>query len=221
MTDDTALLPLKAWETFYFFVGTSAAALIGLQFVVVAFVGESGAATGEETLAAFGTPTVMHLCAVVLISATLVAPWASLPTAGLLVALAGLAGLAYAALVVRRARRQRNYQPVFEDWLFHAALPLVAYAGVTTAGAFVVRRHPLGGLVLLAASTLLLLFIAIHNAWDTATYVAVQRAGWRQRRASDGADAPDAATALDTPNVPNVPNVPNDLTQNNELEQEL
>jgi len=204
MSDDAALLPLKAWETFYFLVGTSAAALIGLQFVVVAFVGESGAATGEETLAAFGTPTVMHLCAVVLVSALLVAPWASLPTAGLFVMLTGLAGLVYSAIVVRRARRQRNYEPVFEDWLFHAALPLVAYAGVTTAGALVVRRHPTGGLVTLDVAMLVLLFTAIHNAWDTATYVAVQRAQGRQRRAGEG--APNAPNAPSVPNVPEAPN---------------
>ena len=196
---------LKAWETFYFLVGTSAAALIGLQFVVIAFIGETGVSnTGEETVAAFGTPTVVHLCAVLLVSAALVAPWESLPGAGLLVAGAGLAGLVYGAVVTLRARRQTNYEPVLEDWMFHAILPVLAYSGVMAAGLFVVRRHPAGGLAVLAAATLLLLFIAIHNAWDTATYVAVQRAQGRQRRAGEG--APNAPNAPSVPNVPEAPN---------------
>jgi hypothetical protein len=184
--------PLKAWETFYLLVGTSAAALVGIQFVVMSFVGESGASTGEETVAAFGTPTVVHLCAVLLVSALLLAPWASLPTVGLLVAGMGLAGLVYGAVVTLRARRQKNYEPVFEDWLFHVILPLSAYLGVAVAGLFVVRRHPAGGLAVLAAVTLLLLFIAIHNAWDTATYVALRRAQARSRGAADVPNTPAA-----------------------------
>jgi hypothetical protein len=190
---DESLSPLKAWETFYFLVGTSAAALIGLQFVVIAFIGESGVSqTGEETLAAFGTPTVMHLCAVLLLSALLVAPWASLPTAGLLVAGTGLAGLVYAVVVTVRARKQTNYEPVLEDWMFHSILPVLAYLAAAAAGLFVVGRHPSGGLVLLAAATLLLLFVAIHNAWDTASFVAVQRSQARARRAEDVPNAPAA-----------------------------
>src|ERR1700750_2522309 len=101
-----SLSPLKAWETFYFLVGTPAAALIGLQFVVIALIGETGTGTRTETLAAVGTPTVVHLSWVLLVSAVLVAPWTSLPTAGLLVAISGAAGLVYAGIVTWRARRQ-------------------------------------------------------------------------------------------------------------------
>jgi hypothetical protein len=192
-----SLSPLKAWETFYFLVGTSAAALIGLQFVVIALIGETGTGTGtgtrSETVAAFGTPTVMHLCAVLLVSALLVAPWGPLPTAGLLVALTGGAGLAYAALVTWRASRQDGYEPVFEDWLFHAILPTLAYGGMVVAGVYVVRRHPAGGLAVLAVATLLLLFIAIHNAWDTATYITVQRAqGAQPAPSAESGAAPSA-----------------------------
>jgi hypothetical protein len=38
-------------------------------------------------------------------------------------------------VVRRRARKLTEYEPVFEDWLFHAALPLAAYADVLTAAA--------------------------------------------------------------------------------------
>jgi hypothetical protein len=200
-----SLSPLKAWETFYFLVGTSAAALIGLQFVVIALIGETGSGTGTgtraETVAAFGTPTVVHLCAVLVVSALLIAPWASLPAAGLLVALAGAAGLLYAAVVTWRAREQEGYQPVFEDWLFHAILPTLAYGGVMVAGFYVVRRHPVGGLTVLAVSTMLLLLVAIHNAWDTATYITVQR-------------TQGAQSAQGTPGTPPAQNAPSGAAPN-------
>ena len=189
--------PLAVWESFYLLIGTAAAALTGLQFVVIAFIGQerAEAAVGlrEETLAAFGTPTVVHFGSALLLSALLSAPWPSLEAAGLTVALTGLAGLVYAAIVVRRTRRQRGYRPVLEDWIWHAILPVVAYLMAVVAGLSTVRHHPEAGMFSLAAGTLLLLFIGIHNAWDTASYVAVQRTRERQPQPMPGeSDAPAA-----------------------------
>jgi len=66
-------------------------------------------------------------------------------------------------------RVQTAYQPVFEDWLFHALLPLAAYAMLATA-ALATRNHIRVALWGVAAAALLLLFIGIHNAWDAVTY---------------------------------------------------
>src|SRR5256885_15057167 len=59
--------PFNAWESFYVIIGSSAAALTGLQFVVVV-LGAEARSLGPE-VGAFGTPTVVHLCAVLLMSA--------------------------------------------------------------------------------------------------------------------------------------------------------
>jgi hypothetical protein len=61
---------------------------------------------------------------------------------------------------------------VFEDWLWHAVLPLIAYA-VLLIAAIVLRSYPQRVLFVVGATALLLLFIGIHNAWDTVTYIAV------------------------------------------------
>jgi len=58
-----------------------------------------------------------------------------------------------------------------EDWVWHAALPLFAYLTLVVAAALL-SRHPEPALSLIAAVTLGLVFIGIHNAWDTITYVA-------------------------------------------------
>jgi hypothetical protein len=166
--------PLDAWEAFYVIVGSSAAALTGLQFVVIALVAESRKKSTISEIDAFGTPTVVHFSAVLLISAILSAPWPTLDGAAVSLGICGLAGVVYSVLVVRRARRQTGYQPVFEDWLFHAILPFVAYGGLLGAAATVTSR-PEGSLFWIGGVALLLLFIGIHNSWDTVTYIALDR----------------------------------------------
>lgn len=164
---------LAAWESFYVIIGSSAAALTGLQFVVIALVAESRRRSTHREIAAFGTPTIVHFCAVLLVSATLSAPWHELSNAGLAAGLCGAAGLAYVVIVVRRARRQTGYRPVLEDWLWHAVFPFVSYATLFAAG-ILLPRDPEAVLFVIGATALFLLFIGIHNAWDTVTFVVVE-----------------------------------------------
>jgi hypothetical protein len=49
--------PLLGWESFYVVVGTGAAALIGLQFVVIVLSAEMHALGSSRTTRAFATPT--------------------------------------------------------------------------------------------------------------------------------------------------------------------
>jgi hypothetical protein len=109
-----------------------------------------------------------------LVAAILSAPWQILWHVGIVIAATGLAGLVYASITIRRARRQTDYHPVFEDWLWHAALPVVAYAVLLAAGA-VLGRNETPALFTIGAVSLLLVFIGIHNAWDTVTYVTTTR----------------------------------------------
>jgi hypothetical protein len=123
---------------------------------------------------AFGTPTVVHFCASLLISAILSAPWHTLSGAGIILGACGAAGAAYGITVIRHARRQTGYAPDTEDWLWYAALPLAAYVALL-GGAILIAWHPTCSLFMIAATTLLLLFIGIRNAWDSVTYIALQR----------------------------------------------
>ena len=170
--EEVARSPLAAWETFYVIVGSSGAALTGLQFVVIALVAESRRRSTFKEIDAFGTPTIVHFCAVLLVSAILSAPWRGLLSVSIALAVCGVAGVLYGLIVFKRARRQSGYSPVFEDWLFHVVLPLFAYALWAVAG-MLLRSYPRRVLFIVGASALLLLFVGIHNAWDTVTYIAV------------------------------------------------
>jgi hypothetical protein len=171
---EVAALPFSAWESFYVIVGSSAAALTGLQFVVIALIAEARGVGGANEIDAFGTPTVVHFCAALLISATLSAPWHSVASAATVLGISGLVGVIYVAIVTLRARRATAYTPVFEDWLWHSILPFVAY-GIVVVDALFMLRDPIDALFCIGASALLLLFIGIHNAWDTVTYIATTR----------------------------------------------
>src|SRR5215467_12023648 len=115
---------LHEWESFYVIVGTAAAALIGLQFVVMTLIAERPQGASREAGAAFATPTVVHFCSVLLLSAILRIPWEEMETVTALWGLLGLAGVVYAVIVIRRMRRVSSYQADLEDWLFHGTLPL-------------------------------------------------------------------------------------------------
>src|SRR5688572_31953109 len=163
---------LAAWETFYVIVGSSAAALTGLQFVVMV-LGSEVNAFSVSTTRAFGTPTIVHFCGALLVSAIVSAPWHALWSPALGLGVCGFVGVVYVVMVARRTRRQTEYVPVFEDWLWHGVLPFIAYA-VLFAAAVVLPRHE-QSLFAVGASAVLLLFVGIHNAWDAVTYIALVR----------------------------------------------
>lgn len=177
---------LKAWENFYVIVGSSGAALTGLQFVVIALVAEIPGRGSSREIAAFGTPTVVHFCAVLFICAVLSAPWPGLWGPATVLGLSGVLGVIYAIVVVIRTRGQDGYEPVLEDWLFHVVFPFLSYAALLGAG-ISIQRHPAPALFSVGAASLLLLFVGIHNAWDTVTYLTV---GAGQKASQSSPDQP-------------------------------
>ena len=165
---------LAAWDSFYVIVGSSAAALTGLMFVVMALIADEtlDAPKSSRTVAAFGTPNIVHFCVALVISATLSAPWRALTNVAWAVGVCGIAGFIYSLVVLRRARRQTSYTPVLEDWLFHTAFPITAYTAVVIA-AMLFSKDVEHSLFAMGAAVLSLVLIGIHNAWDTVTYLAV------------------------------------------------
>jgi hypothetical protein len=168
-------LPLAGWENFYVIVGSSAAALTGLQFVVITLIGSDRSipAGGAED-GVFATPTVLHFCSVLVVACNLSSPWRDVGNAALALGIYGGFGIFYCGVVVSRARRRMtNYTPVIEDWIFHLVLPFIVYATVLV-GALVMPRNR-GALFFVGGAALLLLLIGIRNAWDTITYIAIDR----------------------------------------------
>jgi len=119
---------LTDWDSFYVIVGSAAGALIGLQFVVMTLIAARPPQQASAAGAAYATPTVVHFSVVLLLSALLRAPWQSVVLPAVLAGLIGLAGIVYMIAVANRIRLQAVYRPDSEDWMFHAVVPLAAYA---------------------------------------------------------------------------------------------
>ena len=165
---------LAGWENFYIIIGSSAAVLTGLMFVVITLTAETRGASDSGGLEAFATPTVLHFCAVLLVAAILTTPGHTAASLSFSMAVCGLGGIAYSTSITVRMRRHRAYAPVRSDWIWHILLPLIAYVCLF-GSAMVVWVGADAALYSVAAGALLLLFIGIHNAWDAAMWMAVHR----------------------------------------------
>ena len=165
---------LTRWENFYAIIGTAASALNGLVFVVVTMIyGVRQQRRNSDAFTTFNTPTVIHFCATLLIATILSAPWPMLWSVALLLGLIGLSGVVYVSIILRRMRRQPNYTPVLEDWVWNVIFPFASYIALVFAAVLLINSPELS-LFIVAAVTVLLLFIGIHNSWDNVTYIAVE-----------------------------------------------
>lgn len=165
---------IDGWENFYLIVGLSAAALMGLMFVVVSLTAASREADAAGGTHAYGTPTVVHFCAVLLVAAIVTTPGHTTGSLSFSLGVSGLGGMAYSSSIIVRMRRQKGYTPTRSDWVWYILLPLVAYVCLLGSAA-VVWVDAGAALYSVAVGALLLLYVGIHNSWDAATWMAVHR----------------------------------------------
>ena len=166
---------LEHWESFYVIVGAAAGALIGLQFVVMTLIAENPPRRVAEANPVFATPTIVHFSVCFLLSALMSVPWTSAVEAAWAWGLAGLFGFLYTLTVAARMRKQTAYMPDAEDWVFHAVLPLAAYLFLGLSASWA-QSHEHGALFAVGAAALALLFIGIHNSWDSVVFVSTGQA---------------------------------------------
>lgn len=198
--DDALRSTLDGWTNFYLITGGAAAALTGLQFVVQTLLASEpvrpvAGSDPEGGIAAFSSPTIVHLTLALVISSLACVPWPGYQSMRVAFVLLGAGGFGYIGVVLRRARGQQSYAPVFEDWLWHFLLPGAAYGGVMLA-AFFLHRGADGPMFVVGGATLLLLCVAIHNAWDTVTWFTVSLV--KRANATAPSQLEDRATASAT-----------------------
>jgi len=160
---------IAAWDSFYVIVGSSAGALVGLQFVVMTLLADSPLQLSAEAAAVYATPTILHFCAALFLSAAIRAPWPAATPIAAIWGVVGICGVLYTLINAWRMGRRISYRPALEDWAFHAALPLVAYLALMAASLAVIARWPYAAFGA-GAGVLILLFVGIHNAWDSVAY---------------------------------------------------
>jgi hypothetical protein len=167
---------LSSWQNFYMIMGTAAATLTGLMFVVTTLIAgiDAHLSTLNAAVSAYNTPTVVHFGTVLLLAGILSAPWQTFSSLSLLLGLLGLGMVFYSIIVMRRMRRVPHYQSTLEDWLWYLVFPLLAHVSLIVA-AFVLPENPALALYLVGSAVIVLLLVGIRNAWDMVTFLAVER----------------------------------------------
>src|SRR5579863_2954463 len=139
----SALLPLQDWSNFYVIVGSSAAGLTGLTFVVIALVADAHLAR-ISGLRIFITPTMVHFGSVLGIAALLAIPGHTRVSVAACMGVSGALGTIYSADTTYRMYRMHktrvDYVPVLSDWLWNTVLPLICYLGLAAAGVLALQR---------------------------------------------------------------------------------
>src|SRR5215208_5632911 len=107
MIQGSELPLLSNWQNFYMLIGTAAATLTGLMFVVTTLIASIDAhlSTLNAAVSAFNTPTVVQFGTVLLLAGLLSAPWQTFSSPSLLVGLVGLGMVFYSIIVLRRMWR--------------------------------------------------------------------------------------------------------------------
>jgi hypothetical protein len=165
---------MAGWDNFYVMIGSAAAALTGLTFVVIALAADGHRVT-PRGLRAFVSPTIVHFGTVLVVAAYLCVPRHGATSLSCGFAAVGVAGLVYSGITGASMRQTGiAYVPVFEDWLWHVILPIFIY-GAVFAMAILIRYRPGEALYGVAAALMLLLFIGIHNAWDVAASISLRK----------------------------------------------
>ena len=170
---DPWLQQLEAWRNFYALLGTAAATLMGLMFVVVSLGPQQIAAHTATGVQAFVTPTVVYFATVLVVAALMAIPGVPAPILGAFLALGSLGGLGYMCSTGAHSQwRHANLDRL--DWLWYVGLPIFSYLFILGAAVEIGLRNPLG-LDGVAGADLLLLVIGIRNAWDLVLWVVQQR----------------------------------------------
>ena len=197
----TSLPPLERWDNFYVIVGSSAAGLTGLSFVVIALLSDAKLVR-MSGLRAFITPIVLHFGAALWISALLCIPGHTAVSLAACVTVSGVVLSAYgAATTYRMYSNRKMYRPVFEDWVWNGTLPLLCYLALVAAGVLALRQAG-PALYVIGCVALTLLFIGIHNAWGLAVWITVERPGAQQQAETPGSGAPDTTTGAGATQAP-------------------
>jgi hypothetical protein len=172
MAKEAAASLLEHWHEFYLLIGTAAAALVALLFVAASIgAGILTRHPGGPTRT-YMSPIAFHFTSALFVSAVALVPSHTRLTLGVLVGLNAIAGMIYAAFVLRRLFTDSIADHA--DRVCYGMLPLFAYATGLVA-AWLIFYGSVHAPEFLAATVVLLLVVNIRNAWDLMLSLARRR----------------------------------------------
>ncbi len=170
----------EGWENFYLIVGPSAAALIGLMFVVVTLTAGRDNQQTESGKHLYTSPIVWHLAVVLLLSGAAIAPTIDPRLFGIVSMVLALLGFAMGIRsTVGIWRSQMTGADSFFDMWWYGIIPAIVYIGLAGAAAAILYGYSWSPSAI-AAALMALLLVSVHAEWDLVTFLA-PRAGTEKR----------------------------------------
>jgi hypothetical protein len=161
------------WENFYFLIGSAAAGLIGLLFVVVTLTASVDRSKALRAGSLYMTPTAFHFGAVLCTAAVAIAPELRAEIIGAIfggIALIGVGHGMRASIGIAALNRGAD-SPHWSDFWTYGATPTVLYVALcVVAVALGLGRE--WAVEAVAGLLLALLVVGIRNAWDLVTWMA-------------------------------------------------
>jgi hypothetical protein len=166
----------EGWDNYFGMLGTAAAGLIGLLFVVVTLTTGFDRSRALRAGGIYLTPIAVHFGVVLSISACTLVPRLTPPQLAALIAIFTVLGFSAS---MRTCFGIVDFHksadpPHWSDFWGYGAAPAAAYLLLALGAAGVWRRAE-WATYLLAAVLLVLLLVAIRNAWDLLTWMAPGR----------------------------------------------
>jgi hypothetical protein len=165
---------VERWHDFYLLTGAGAATLIGLMFVAISFAVGSKAERSRGDVDAWVTPSLVYFVEVFVIAAVAVAPLGARPLGWILVGLLAINlpfGLWRLRYLIAQHREERIEG---KSWFWQSLLPSGAQL-VLGFGALGLLTDDARGQVAIAAAALVLLSVAVRNAWSLVIWLVEQR----------------------------------------------
>ena len=162
----------EAWSEYFFMIGSSAAALIGLMFVVVTLTAGRDRSELERGKTLYTTPIVWHLGVVLVLSGAAIAPVMTERMLGVACLVVSVAGVAYGiriAVGIVRAELAASFSGYDACW--YGIAPALAYLGIGGSAVAMLSGRSCAAAGI-AAGLMALLLVSIHNEWDLVTYLA-------------------------------------------------
>jgi hypothetical protein len=161
----------ESWGDYFFMIGSSAAALIGLMFVVVTLTAGRDRQETERGKQLYTSPIVFHLAAILVLSGAAMAPAVGMrlfAVANIAVAVLGFGmGMRSAFGIARRSKMESARF----DMIWYGVAPAVVYLGLATAAIGILEGCS-WGVPGVAGSIMALLLVSIHAEWDLVTFLA-------------------------------------------------
>lgn len=166
------------WHEYFFMIGSSAAALIGLMFVVATLTAGTDRRDSERGKHLYTSPIVWHLGVVLLLSGCAIAPTISPHFFGAIAGAAALLGVMMCgrnAIGIARTRISGAENANFDMW-WYGIVPDLVYVGLGV-GALGALTSMAWAASAVAAALMALLLVSIHGEWDLVTFLAPRAPG--------------------------------------------